>query len=104
MSSAIISQVEMKVFEADFIATVVAASERDEEWTARKRELEKIENEGKVFPKIWTNKDGLLYYKNRLYIPNNKELQTTMAKGCHDWQVAGHFRQEKTVEMVTRDV
>jgi len=68
MSSAIISQVEMKVFEADFIATVVAASERDQQSTARKGELEKLENEGSEFPKNWTRKDGLLYYKNRLYI------------------------------------
>jgi len=95
MSSAIISQVEMKVLEADFIATVVAASERDQEWTARKSELEKLENEGKEFPKNWTNKDGLLHYKNRLYIPNDEGLQTTIAKGCHDSQVAGHFGQEK---------
>jgi len=49
------------------------------------------------------SKDGLLYYKNRLYIPNDERLQTTIAKGCHDSPVAGHFRQEKTVEIVTRD-
>jgi len=103
MSSTIISQVEMKVFKADFIATVVAASERDQEWTARKRELKKLEKEGKEFPKNWTNKDGLLYYKNRLHILNDEVLQTTIAKGCHDSQVAGHFRQEKTVEIVTKD-
>jgi len=95
MSSAIILHVEMKVFEADFIAMVVEASERDQEWTARKRELEKLENEGKQFLKNWTNKDGLLYYKNRLYIPNDEELQTIIVNGCHDSQVAGHFRQEK---------
>jgi len=34
MSSAIISQVVMKVFEANFTSTVEAASERDQEWTA----------------------------------------------------------------------
>jgi len=103
MSSAIISRVEMKVFEADLIATVVASSERDQEWTARKRELEKLENEGKEFPKKWMNKDGLLYYKNRLYISNDEGLQTTVAKGCHYSQVAGHFGQEKTLEIVSRD-
>jgi len=103
MSSAIISQVEMKGFEADFIATVGAASEMDPEWTAQKRELEKLENKGKEFPKNYTKKDRLLYYKNQLYIPNREGLQTTIAKGCHDWQVAGHFGQEKMVEIVTRD-
>ena len=38
-----------------------------------------------------------------LYIPNNEELQTQIAKGCHDSQIAGHFRQEKTIEIVCRD-
>jgi len=103
MSSAIISQVEMKIFEADFIATVVAASERDQEWTTRKEELERLENEGKQFPKNWMKKDGMLYYKNRLYIPNDEGLQTTIAQGGHDSQIAGHLGQEKTVEIVTRD-
>jgi len=104
MSSAIISQGEMKTFEVDFIATVVEASERDQEWTVRKRELGRLESEGKEFPKNWIKKDGLLYYKNRLYIPNDEGLQKTIAKGCHDSQVAGHFGQEKTVEIVTRDL
>jgi len=103
MSSAIISLVEMKVFEADFITTVLAASEMDHEWTARKRELERRESKGIAFPKNWTNKDGLLYYKNRLYIPNGEGLQTTIAKGCHNSQVAGDFGHKKTVEMVCRD-
>jgi len=71
--------------------------------TARKRELERLENEGKEFPKNWTKKDELLYYKNQLYIPNDEGLQTTIAKGCHDSKIAGHFGQEKTVEIVTRD-
>jgi len=48
-------------------------------------------------------KDGLLYYKNQLYIPNDGELQTTIAKGYHDSQVARHFGREKTVEIVNRD-
>ena len=26
-----------------------------------------------------------------------------MAKGCQDSKVAGHFRQEKTIELVTRN-
>jgi len=51
MSSAIISQVEMKVFEVDFISMVVVASEKDQEWTARNRELNRVENEGKKFSK-----------------------------------------------------
>ena len=102
MSSTIISQAEKKTFEVDFIATAVATSERDQEWIARKRELEKLKKEGKEFTENWTSKDRLLYYKNRVYILNDIGLQTTIAKGCQDSQVAGHFGQRKTVEIVTR--
>ena len=31
------------------------------------------------------------------------ELQTIIAKGCHDSQIAGHFGQEKMIEIVCRD-
>jgi len=54
-------------------------------------------------PDEWIEKDGLLYYKNRLYIPENEALQTEIAQGWHDSLVAGHFGQEKTIEIVTRD-
>jgi len=54
-------------------------------------------------PDTWIEKDGLLYYKNRLYIPDNEALQTEIAQGSHDSLVAGHFGQEKTIEIVTRD-
>ena len=55
MSSAIISQVETKDFAAEFLSKVIMAS-----------------------------KEALLYYKNRLYIPENDDLHTAIAKGCHD--------------------
>jgi len=103
MSRAIISQVKMKVLEVHFIVIVVAASEREQEWTVRKRELERLENEGQEFSKNWMKRDGLLFYKNRLYITNGEGLQTTIGKGSHDSQVAEHFGQEKTVEIITWD-
>jgi len=51
----------------------------------------------------WIEKDGLLYYKNSLYIPEDEALQTEIAQGYHDSLVAGHFGQEKTIAIVTRD-
>ena len=75
----------------------------DADWVHRKDELENMEKEGKELPKQWTISDHLLYYKNRLYIPANEDLQTHIAKGCYDLQVAGHFGQDKTLEIITRD-
>jgi len=40
--------------------------------------------------------DGLLYYKNPLFIPSKEELLTEIAKGCHESKVAGQFRPEKS--------
>ena len=55
-------------------------------------------------PEEWAEMGGLLYYKNRLYIPENEALQAEIAQGCYDSRVAGHFGQEKIMEIVTRDV
>ena len=84
---------ERKNFDADFITKVLAASENDQEWQERKAELERLENEGEEFAKNWQASEGLLYYKNRLYIPESNKLYTLIAKGCHDSRVAGNFGQ-----------
>ena len=69
----------------------------------RKKELESLKEKGKELPKQWSISDDLLYYKDRLFIPANEDLQTLIAKGGHDSQVAGHFGQEKALEIITRD-
>ena len=87
-----------------FLHKIRAAAKEDERWQNRGHELVMIREGGKKTPEEGIEKDGLLYYKNRLYIPENQALQTEIAQGCHDSLVAGHFGQEKTIEIVTRDV
>ena len=103
MSNAIIAKANLKKFEVDFLTKVQQAALEDADWVGRKEELEYMEKEGKELPKQWTISDNLLYYKNRLCIPANEDLQTLIAKGCHDSQVAGHFGQDKTLEIITCD-
>src|ERR1700761_1154276 len=103
MSNAIIAKANLKKFEVDFLVKVQQAALADDDWIRRKEELEFLEKEGKELPKQWTISDNLLYYKNRLYIPANEDLQTLIAKGCHDSQVAGHFGQDKTLDIITHD-
>jgi len=79
------------------------AGKEDEKWQNRGRELVKVREGGKKIPDEWIEKDGLLYFKNCLYIPENEALQTTISQGCHDSLVVGHFGQEKRIEIVTRD-
>ena len=88
MSNAIIAKANLKKFEVDFLTKVQQAALEDADWVRRKEELEYMEKEGKELPKQWTISDNLLYYKNPLCIPANEDLQTLIAKGCHDSQVA----------------
>ena len=68
-----------------------------------KNGTKELEQHRLQLPKHWQIIDELIYYKNRLFIPNSEELQTQITKECHDSQIAGHFGQEKTIEIVSRD-
>lgn len=50
----------------------------------------------------WEEQDGLLYYKGKLYIPNDKELRGQIIKTCHNAPTAGHPGKHGTLELVTR--
>jgi len=60
------------------------AGKEDETWLEWGRELGRLRGGGKAMPDEWIEKDGLLYDKNRLYIPEDEALQTEIAQGCHD--------------------
>jgi len=86
-----------------FLDNIRVAGKEDQKWQDQGRELVGLREIGKKMPGEWIEKDGLLYYKNWLYIRENEALQTEIAQSCHDSLVAGHFGQDKTIEIVTRD-
>jgi hypothetical protein len=49
-------------------------------------------------------KDGRLYYKQRLYIPNDRTLKTRILHECHDAALAGHLGRDKTIEQVKKKI
>ena len=89
----------MRRFNVELLNKVLTAGGEDQEWLGRKRELDRLENEGREFPSHWSSNSGLLYYKNRLYIPDDDGLKTVIAKGCHDSKVAGHFGQKRQLKL-----
>ena len=93
----------MRKYNVEFIERVHEASKQDQDWQERKTELNQQKKHGLQVPKHCDIIDKLIYFKNRLYIPNDEELQTMIAKGCHDSQIAGHFGQEKKIEIMCRD-
>jgi len=103
LSSAHVNAALTRTMNNAFLDKIRMAGQEDEKWQNQGRELVMLREGGKKMPDEWIEKDRLLYYKNRLYIPENEALQTMIAQGCHDSLVAGHLGQEKMIEMVTRD-
>jgi hypothetical protein len=48
--------------------------------------------------------DNLLYYKNRLWIPNSDELQIWITQEEHDSKVTGYFEQETIIELLFQNI
>ena len=48
-------------------------------------------------------KDGLLYRKGMVWIPEDGTLRRTILESQHDSKVAGHMGQDKTIELVRRN-
>ena len=84
MTKAVITKVDKRKYNTQFIERVHEASKQDQEWQERKTQRRELEQHRFQLPKHWQIIDELMYYKNRLYIPNNEELQTQIAKECHD--------------------
>ena len=69
LSNAIIATVHMQTMDESFLNKVCMAGKEDNSWVARKDELSRLKNKNEALPKHWEMEDGLLYYKDRLFIP-----------------------------------
>ena len=74
MSSAIILQVEMRTFNVELLNRVLTASGEDQEWMERKRELDRLEKEGKEVLLQSGTRRVILAAGNRLNLITNASL------------------------------
>jgi hypothetical protein len=51
---------------------------------------------------MWEEDDSFVYYKGRLYVPNDCKLHQDVVKSCHNDILAGHPGKNRTTELVTR--
>ena len=51
----------------------------------------------------WSETEGLLYYRGRIYVPETSDLRRQIVSLCHDTRVAGHAGRFKTLELVSRN-
>jgi hypothetical protein len=50
----------------------------------------------------WKQDNGLIYYRNKIYVPNDKDLCASIVKLHHDSPVTGHPGCFKTQEVIQR--
>ena len=66
----------MQTMDETFLNRIRMPGKDDDTWTERKRELSRMKEQNEQLPKKWELEDGLIYYKNRLFIPSNVDLLT----------------------------
>ena len=74
------------------------------EWIKKSKNVDKTVIEAlNSKTKDWVNEvDGIITWKNRMYVPIDRKLWTEIIKRHHDVITAGHPGQYKTWELVTR--
>ena len=103
LSNAFFAAVHMQTKDESFLHKVRMAGKENDSWLSRNEELGRLREKNETLPKCRNMEHRLLYYKDRLFTPANEDLLTEIARGCHDSKVAGHFGQEKTIDLVTRN-
>jgi RNase H-like domain found in reverse transcriptase/Reverse transcriptase (RNA-dependent DNA polymerase)/Integrase zinc binding domain/Chromo (CHRromatin Organisation MOdifier) domain/Integrase core domain len=50
----------------------------------------------------WEERDGLVFFRGRVYVPKGLNLRQRITRLCHDTQSTGHPGQHATLELVSR--
>jgi len=51
----------------------------------------------------WSEDEGLLQFRGKIYVPQNPDLRRHVVSLCHDTKIAGHPGRWKTLELVSRN-
>ncbi|KIO17550.1 hypothetical protein M407DRAFT_84869, partial [Tulasnella calospora MUT 4182] len=77
---------------------IVEVNANDDEEVALASDQEVIQDEMKDY----TLEQGILKYRNRIYVPNDEEIKRMLLQLYHDSVMAGHPGQAKTLDLVSR--
>jgi hypothetical protein len=99
----------IRAAKAHFVPEVDSLGDRIRWASLREAEvIEGLKSIDKTAPKaltngtaMWEEDDGFVYYKGRLYVPNDRKLRQDVVKSCHDAILAGHPGKNGTVELVS---
>jgi hypothetical protein len=63
------------------------------------RELRKDKGRGTIKSAEWSKSDGLLMFRGKIYVPNDRDLRRRIVKQHHDTRIAGHAGHFRTLEL-----
>jgi len=95
ISAARLASLPMVQWSKEFLEEVKGAAKNDPQYQ------EGLKNSDKEKGKLLVEEDGILYYKLRLWVPNT--LVQKVLESEHDSKIAGHFGQDKTIELIRRN-
>jgi transposase InsO family protein len=67
------------------------------------RQLRQDRSRGTVRSAEWSQAEGLLMFRGKIYIPNDRDLRHRIVAQHHDTVIAGHAGRWKTLELVSRN-
>jgi hypothetical protein len=67
------------------------------------RELRKDKGRGTIKSAEWSESDGLLMFRSKIYVPNDRDLRCHIIEQHHDTHIAGHAGRFKTLELISHN-
>jgi transposase InsO family protein len=65
------------------------------------RELRKDKGRGTIKSAKWSESDGLLMFRGKIYVPKDRDLRRHIVEQHHDTCIAGHAGHFKTLELIS---
>ena len=100
-STARLASLSAKKWNEGFLQKVREEGRKDAAYQQRKKEAELEEpapKDRKVKERTMESRDGLLYQRNLLWVPEGMVQQILESE--HDSRIAGHMGQDKTIELI----
>ena len=77
--------------------------EQEESVAKAAKELRKDKSRGTVRSAEWSEFEGLMMFRGKIYVPKDLELRRQIVEQHHDSRIAGHPGRFKTLELVSRN-
>src|SRR6202522_3595950 len=78
------------------------SGEKEEGVAKAVKELQKMSARS-VQSSEWSQSQGLLYFRGKIYVPDSADLRRQIVSLCHDTKIAGHCGRWKTLDLVSRN-